>query len=118
MYIHPRYLTYPWLDTPDFQIFDANGVVVQQIASFVDEALTNGEAVRARATRVTRVETDERASILASITSLRDASRELSRKPRIPSPLAPIYPRSRSLHSPSRRSFATRSRGRRVVPCA
>ena len=32
-----RYLTYPWLDTTDFQIFDANGVVVMQIVSFIDE---------------------------------------------------------------------------------
>ena len=32
-----RYLTYPWADTPDFQIFDANGVVVMQLASFIDE---------------------------------------------------------------------------------
>ncbi|GMI21129.1 hypothetical protein TrCOL_g4521 [Triparma columacea] len=40
-----RYLTYPWLDTTDFQIFDANGVVVMQIVSFIDEALNAGEAV-------------------------------------------------------------------------
>ena len=32
-----RYLTYPWSDSPDFQIFDANGVVVMQLASFIDE---------------------------------------------------------------------------------
>ena len=40
-----RYLTYPWLDTTDFQIFDASGVVVLQLSSFIDEALSNGEAV-------------------------------------------------------------------------
>ncbi|GMH57516.1 hypothetical protein TL16_g02402 [Triparma laevis f. inornata] len=40
-----RYLTYPWNDSPDFQVFDANGVVVMQLASFIDEALDAGEAV-------------------------------------------------------------------------
>jgi len=40
-----RYLTYPWKDAEEYQIFDANGVVVLQLASFIDEALINGEAV-------------------------------------------------------------------------
>merc|ERR1719453_2783840 len=38
-------MTFFWDDEGDFQLFDKQGVVVEQIVSFIDEALYKGETV-------------------------------------------------------------------------
>ena len=42
---HLRYLTFSWDDAADFVLFDAGGVVLEQICSFVDDGLRAGESV-------------------------------------------------------------------------
>mmetsp|Transcript_38775 Transcript_38775/g.89354 ORF Transcript_38775/g.89354 Transcript_38775/m.89354 type:complete len:169 (+) Transcript_38775:45-551(+) len=39
------HMTFFWDDEDDFQLFDKQGVVVEQIVSFIDEALLKGETV-------------------------------------------------------------------------
>ena len=40
-----RYLTFLWDSAPDFVLFDAAGVVLEQIGAFVDEGLAAGHSV-------------------------------------------------------------------------
>ena len=43
-----RYLTFSWDDAPDFVLFDAGGVVLEQICPFVDDGLRHSESVLIR----------------------------------------------------------------------